>query len=184
MNIFDLLLNKKQNTALQEMAVSFEAQHEVLQNESLDVKAKLQELIIENQKNGELVAQTITGAIRRLDSIKTDFAHTAQLMKESSDNILQLKLGSKLNVGATNNLTGELGALRKTILDAMQGGGNTVVERLNSISSALENNINKTFSTIDGTLKENAEKLFESYDRFFELCKTLRSDDDEEEDAK
>ncbi|MDR1363647.1 MAG: hypothetical protein LBJ35_06320 [Spirochaetaceae bacterium] len=181
MNIFNLFSNEKKNAALQEMTTSFARRNDELQKESLALRIKLCELIAEDQKNEQLVAKTITNAVERLESVKTDFNNTAQLIKESSDNLLRLEPNTKLKVGAVNKMARELDALRTIILDALHGGDNTVIERLNSISEALESNITKTFSTIDVTLKENAEKLFESYERFFELCKNMSGDEDSDE---
>jgi hypothetical protein len=89
----------------------------------------------------------------------------------------KLNTASQINVKKINVVAREFGELRKAIIDSAQGGGNSAVEKLESISAALENNIGKTFDSINETLKANTEKLNASYEQFFEICKAISTED-------
>ena len=166
------------NNTLKELGASFTLQTQALLNASASLDERLRELIAEKQKNDAALAKTIAGSIEnataRLEAVEAAFEKSALLIKESCENMPNLKVPPQIKMNMINNMAVEFEKLRKTLVDRVQGGGNTAIEKLESINETLENNISKTFASIDETLKLNTEKLNASYERFSEICRVIK----------
>jgi hypothetical protein len=77
-------------------------------------------------------------------------------------------------------LANEFSDLRNTLAGHTNTAETAAIEKLSNITLSLENNVNKTFETIEETLKTNAQELSKTYDCFFEICKTLVENQEKE----
>jgi hypothetical protein len=141
------------------------------------LSAALEKFAAEKEKGKivtvESVIVSLEANLKRLEVLCEQLENSALLSKESYKELYKIINANKIDVNAVNTLANEFSSLRNTLADYTNAAETAAVEKLANITSTLENSVNKTFSTIETTLKTNAQELSKTYDRFFEICKVL-----------
>jgi len=129
------------------------------------------------EKNDLITAESIVVSledkIKRFKIICEQLENSASLSKESYNYLSKYIENNKIDINAITALANEFSNLRNTFARYTNTTETAAIEKLSNITSTFENKINKTFGTIEETLKENAAALTKSYDHFFEICKLL-----------
>jgi DNA anti-recombination protein RmuC len=105
---------------------------------------------------------------------KSNAALASELRKLSREKENAHPVAPELVEESLNKLIGEFAKLRNALSSHPANAAETAaIEKLNDVSDALEIEIRKTWENINETLTRNAKDLSASYERFFDLCKTL-----------
>jgi hypothetical protein len=169
-----------------ELEEALSAPVRTLSSSSSILASALKELAEEKQKGEIVTAESIIAALdanfERVRLLCESLECTAALSGESYKELHNFVRTNKVTINAIDKLADEFSSLRKTLAGNMNTYETAAIEKLNEITTALENNVNRTFTTIEETLTTNAQELSKTYDRFFDICKTL-SERRTEEDA-
>jgi len=172
------------NKILLEMQGAYKKPVELLLSSSENLSTALENFTNEMQKYDlvtvESVISSIEEKIKSFDSLGEQLENLISQSKEVYTNLLKYTDKNKIDINAINTLANEFSNLRNTLAGYTNTAETVAIEKLAVITSALENNVNKTFTTIEDTLKTNAIELSKSYDRFFEICKILIEDQEKE----
>ena len=163
-----MLLEIKQtfNEPLEMLSSSIEKQSSTLQVFNEEIQKY-------NLVNIESLIVNIDENIKRFESLSKLLEDSTIYLKDSSNYLSKSIENRKIDINAINSLAGEFYKLRNTIIENKSNMETVIIEKLTSVTSVLENNINKTFTSIEETLKMNATELEKSYNEFFEICKLI-----------
>jgi hypothetical protein len=168
-----------------ELEKAFSLPVKTLLSSSSVLASALKEFTEEKQKDEIVTAESIIAALdanfKRIELLCENLERTAALSGESYKDLHNFVHTNKVTINAINKLAGEFSNLRKTLAGNMDTYETAAIEKLGEITTALENNVNKTFTTIEETLITNARELSKTYDRFFDICKTLNERQAEED---
>lgn len=162
---------------ISELKETFSDPVKTLVSSSSVLASALSGLAEEKQKGGIVTSESVITALdanfKRIELLCENLEHAVSLSKESYKELHKVVRTDKVTINAVNKLTDEFFSLRKTLADNTSAYETAAIEKLGEITAALENNVNKTFTTIEETLTTNARELFKMYEHFFDICKTL-----------
>jgi hypothetical protein len=162
---------------LNQMQDTFKGPFEMLLLSSEKLSSALEVFIGELQKYDLVTAESIIVSleekIKRFEFICEQLENSVLLTKEAHGYLSNHIENNKIDINAINGLANEFSNLRSTLAGYTNTAETAAIEKLSGVTSTLENNVNKTFATIEETLKANAVELSKSYDQFFEICKML-----------
>jgi hypothetical protein len=165
------------NKMFMEMQNVFKEHIKILLLSSEKLSTILETFAGELKKGDVVTAETIIVSleenVKRFDYLCGQLENAALLSKESYKGLSKFIDVHKIDVNVINTLANEFSNLRCTLAGYTNTAEIASIEKLASITSTLENSINKTFVSIEETVKANADDLSKSYDRFFEICKLL-----------
>jgi hypothetical protein len=164
---------------------AFSAPAEALSASNTALASAINCLSNEKQKGALVTAESVITSLEtvfnRVELFRENMEKTAALQEESFKDMRKFTGAGKLTINAINTLAAEFSSLRKTLANHSSASETAAIERLAGISSALEHNVNRTFTLMEETLTTNAKELSETYGRFSDICKTLSERQDEEE---
>jgi len=141
------------------------------------LSARLEEFLNIQQKTNGINSQNI---ISSLDDCVKKFSEVYEIMQGISKNIhnslnslTAVSLSNKDEINAINKNTDILYDLREQFKTYQSKAFSTELTYLQKLSESLENNINKTFLSIDASVSQNFSRLEVGYDKFFDMCKSL-----------
>ncbi|GMO52844.1 MAG: hypothetical protein Pg6C_19020 [Treponemataceae bacterium] len=173
----DYLSGEELKNTLQELQNVYSLQIDFLSKAVSELASSLQQLADEKNKGEIVTIETIVNSLeanfKRIGEMCSYFESAVKTLELSYKELIDFTGADKPTISAVNNLVVEFSELRKTLSSYASASENAAIKKLDDISAALEATVDKTFTTIDSTIQRNAEYLFESYKRFFELCKTL-----------
>jgi hypothetical protein len=156
---------------------AFSVPVETLLSSSSILASALEEFAEVKQKGEIITAESIAGSLdanfKRIELLCENLESAAALSEESYKELHTFIRANKPTINAINTLADEFSSLRKTMAGHMTSSEITAIEKLSNITAVLENNVSKTFTTIEETLKMNTQELSRTYGRFFEICKSL-----------
>jgi hypothetical protein len=172
------------NKMLLETRNAFKEPVELLLSSSEKLSSALESFTGELQKYDLVTAESVVASIeekvKSFESLCEQLENITLQSKESYTYLSKHVDKNKININAINTLANEFSDLRNTLAGYTNAAETAAIEKLADIASVLENNVSKTFATIEDTLKTNAVELSKSYDRFFEICKILVENQEKE----
>ncbi|GMO17256.1 MAG: hypothetical protein Pg6A_03550 [Termitinemataceae bacterium] len=180
---FSIIQNKfseeKLRGILSEMQSVYTAQSEALVKANTELAAQIQRLADEKQKGSIITVEGVTSAfeanLSRIEAFCANIEASAGALETSFKTLPDFTGKNKNALNTVNKMAGEFAELRETLLTHTSAGETAAIEKFDAISAALETDVHKTWTNIDETLTRNAKELSDSYEHFFELCKTLTS---------
>jgi len=165
------------NKILLEMRNAFKEPVDLLLSSSEKLSSALETFTGEIQKYDLVTVESVVASIEeKVNSFESLCKQLEKITLQSKESYTYLSKHvdkNKININAINTLANEFSDLRNTLAGYTNTAETAAIKKLADITSALENNVNKTFTTIEDTLKTNAAELSKSYDRFFEICKLI-----------
>jgi hypothetical protein len=162
---------------LSKLEEAFSAQVGTLLSASSTLASALKEFTEEKRKGGIVTSESVLASLdanfKRIELLCENLENAAALSEESQQELHTFIRTNKVTINAINALADEFSSLRKVMAGYLNASETTALEKLSSITGTLENNVNKTFAAIEETLKANTRELSETYDRFFDISKTL-----------
>jgi hypothetical protein len=174
------------NNITSKLKDAFSAPAAALLSASSVLAAALAEFSAGNRKGELVTAESVIASLdanlKRIELLCENLENAAALSKESYKDMHKFVHTNEITINAVNALADEFSGLRRTLAGHLDASGNTAIEKLAGIATALENNVNKTFMAIEETLKTNTQELSKTYEYFFDICRTI-TERQAEEDA-
>ena len=171
--------NAEIHKIVSELGEAFSTPVETLLSSSSILASALKDFAEEKQKGEIVTAESIVAAVdanfKRIGLLCENLESAAALSGETYKDLHNFVRTNKVTINAINKLADEFSRLRKTLAGNINTYETAAIEKLDEITTTLENNVNKTFTTIEEALKTNAQELSKTYERFFDICKTLIS---------
>jgi hypothetical protein len=176
-------LNSEMNNTLLAIVKSLSDDDErrcaMLDNSTQELSSKLDELIKFQTGNESVTPGSIITSLdtilEKVTSLNSLFDATNETINNSLSKIITVSNKKKLDINAINQNTALLKGLKEMMLSYKSDALASELTQLGKITSTLENDIGKTFISIDTTISKNTEKLLASYEIFFAICETFNS---------
>jgi hypothetical protein len=170
-------INNNLLAAVKSFAQEDEAQFNKLAFAAQDLSLHLEKFTELQNGNGSITADKITHSLdnilKKIIELNADFDKMNGVMTTSFSNLVSISDNNKLDINAMNQNACLLRELKDAFVSYQSEALSPALAHLQKISSSLENDISKTFASIDTTISTNTEKLLSSYERFFEICETF-----------
>jgi hypothetical protein len=144
-----------------------------------ELSSKLDELIkIQTGNEGitpESIITSLDAVLERVTSLNSLLDDTNETINNSLSSIINVSNKNELDIAAINQNTDLIKELKEMMLLYKSNTLSSELTQLGKITSTLENDIGKTFTSIDDTIRKNTEKLLASYENFFAICETFNS---------
>jgi hypothetical protein len=183
-NSRDLLETVSKFTETNERIFSGLTLHTTMLSEKLDGLINLQERT--NGITAENVLLTLQDSIVKYREINAHFQAISEHIRNSFESMTKLSDRKKEEINAVNKNSELLLELRENFKTYQSEAHKTELAQLKSITESLENNVSKTFLSIETAITQNFLRLEAGYDQFFDMCKALTetmSEDYEEKTA-
>jgi hypothetical protein len=173
------------NKTVSNLRETFSAPLETLSSSIPALASALEEAGGEKQKGALVTAESVIASFdasfKRIELLCKNLENAAALSEESYKELHTFAGANKDTINAINTLAGEFSALRTTLAGHISASENAAIEKLGGVTTALENNVNKMFAAMQETLNTNTQELSKTYERFFDICKTISEGLTEEE---
>ena len=143
------------------------------------VRLLAEEKRTESRLSVESLAAALDANIGRIEMLCANFEEMGKSLESSYQKLSDFIKAHKPELSAINKLAGEAAQLRSALTTHTTPAETAAIERINSICTVLEQNVSGTWTNINDTLTRNAQELFETYERFFEICNVISKNDDE-----
>jgi hypothetical protein len=152
---------------------------DMLVNSTQELSSRLDELIKLQSRNESIMPESIITSLdnilEKVMSLNSLFNDTNDTINNSLASLITVSNKKKLDINAINHNTALLIKLKESLSSYKSEAFSSELAQLGKITSTLENDIGKTFTSIDMTIRKNTENLLLSYEKFFVICETFNN---------
>jgi hypothetical protein len=163
--------------AVDKFTVSNNQLSKELSSHTIMLSARLDDFINIQQKANGINAQTVIlsldDCIKKSSEIYENMRNISMSIDNSLNSLITLSKLKNDDINVINKNTNILSDIRDRFKTYQNEVFPIELAHLQKIADSLENNISKTFVSIDSAITQNISRLEVGYDKFFDMCKTL-----------
>jgi hypothetical protein len=172
-------INDKLLTAVKSFSEDDEKRCSMLINSTNNLSLKLDEFNQLQKENTIISAQSVVNSLDDILSKSSElnniFDKTNAELNDLLPNLIKISNKKKLDINAINQNAALLYDLKQSFSSYKSKALSLELTHLEKVTSSLENDIDRTFTSIDATITKNTENLLVAYEKFFAICETFNN---------
>jgi hypothetical protein len=147
---------------------------EALLRNSNQIAEKIDAFIALQQAGNGITAQNVSAAfletLEKVESLGAALNEVNNKMASSLDHLTLLSDRSKIDINALNRNAALLSDLRRLFVTYKSDAVSAEILHLQAVTKSLEEEVVKTFESIEAAISKNIESLQSGYGSFFDMC--------------